>query len=397
MINRTLYIFNPEHDLALASGDASYIAPASARRMAAELALLPMWYAEKGAAVLASSAYNLDFLKVMKDLLGIDVQLVTEPELRDEQASAFSPWGWDASLRKHLLTLGVEPSALPSEELLAALRQCSHRSRAVALLPTLRRNEHYCGESFYLNTLDECRTFVEGRESCLLKAPLSGSGKGLNWCKGVFTSFISGWCAHVVGFQGGVVAEPIYNKVEDFAMEFHADGEGRVAFAGYSIFHTGGSGMYVGNDLLPDEKILRKLSEYVPREELISLRIHLEEELSALFGTVYRGYLGVDMMICRFPGEMPLYRIHPCVEINLRMNMGVVARLLTDRYLAPETEGRFRIVYYSFEGKALEEHRQMSDSFPLCVEGGRVSAGYLPLVPVTAHSRYRAFICCEKV
>ena len=57
----------------------------------------------------------------------------------------------------------------------------------------------------------------------MLKAPLSGSGKGLNWCKGIFTTFISGWCARVAASQGGVVGEPIYNKVEDFAMEFYAD------------------------------------------------------------------------------------------------------------------------------------------------------------------------------
>ena len=261
-----------------------------------------------------------------------------------------------------------------------------------APLPGLRLNEYFCGESFYLSTLAECSAFVEGREACLLKAPLSGSGKGLNWCKGIFTTFISGWCARVAASQGGVVGEPIYNKVEDFAMEFYADGRGRVVFAGYSVFHTGGSGMYAGNDLLSDEKILQKLSAYVPQEEFIRLRTRLEEELSALFGGFYHGYLGVDMMICHFPDEAPVYRIHPCVEINLRMNMGVVAWLLTDRYLAADAEGVFRIDYYPLAGQALEEHRQMSASFPLSVENNRVCAGYLPLVPVTPQSRYRAFL-----
>ena len=77
------------------------------------------------------------------------------------------------------------------------------------------------------------------------------------------------------------------------------------------------------------------------------------------------------------------------------MNMGVVARLLTDRYLAADTEGVFQIVYYPSAGPALEEHRQMLASFPLSIENGRVRSGYLPLVPVTPQSRYRAFLCCE--
>ena len=52
-----------------------------------------------------------------------------------------------------------------------------------------------------------------------------------------------------------------------------------------------------------------------PVEEIYKLRDRLERELSFRFGTIYNGYLGVDMMICRFP-ESPVYRIHPCVEIN---------------------------------------------------------------------------------
>lgn len=39
-----MYLFNPEHDLALANFSPNYTPPASAALMAAELALLPAWY-----------------------------------------------------------------------------------------------------------------------------------------------------------------------------------------------------------------------------------------------------------------------------------------------------------------------------------------------------------------
>ena len=200
--------------MALASGETNYMAPASARQMASDLALLPMWYAEAGSAVLAPSAYNADFLKTKSELLGMDVALLTEPEVADGKDRKFSPWGWDPALRKRLMTLGADQTELPSADYMNILREHSHRLQAVKLLPGLRLNEYFCGESFYLSTLAECSAFVEGREACLLKAPLSGSGKGLNWCKGIFTTFISGWCARVAASQGGVVGEPIYNKVE---------------------------------------------------------------------------------------------------------------------------------------------------------------------------------------
>lgn len=393
MTKKALYIFNPEHDLALASGETNYMAPASARRMASELALLPMWYAEEGSGVLAPSAYNLDYLKQMKEVLDIAVHLITEPELASEPNWDIRPWGWDVALRKRLSVLGVDEALLPSVEQLNGLREYSHRSKAVLLLPELRLNEYFCGESYYLKSPEEWKSFVEGRKECLLKAPLSGSGKGLNWCKGIFTPFISGWCTRVAASQGGVVAEPIYNKVDDFAMEFYSDGAGEVGFVGYSLFHTGKSGMYEGNRLLSNEAIRKQLSQYVPSETLTDLENCLKCRLSVLVGTVYKGYLGVDMMICRFPeNEKPAFRIHPCVEINLRMNMGVIARFLHDRYVRPGSTGRFVIDYHPSEGEALQEHGRMSATYPLEIREGRVYSGYLPLVPVHKRSGYRAWI-----
>lgn len=393
MTKKALYIFNPEHDLALASGEANYMAPASARRMASELALLPMWYAEEGSAVLAPSAYNLDYVKKIQELLGLSVDLITEPELAIEQDLDIRPWGWDVALRKRLSVLGVDEVLLPSMGQLNDLREYSHRSKAVALLPELQLNEYFCGESYYLKTPEEWKRFVEGRKECLLKAPLSGSGKGLNWCKGIFTPFISGWCTRVAASQGGVIAEPIYNKVEDFAMEFYSDGAGELTFVGYSLFHTGKSGMYEGNRLLSNGAIRKQLAQYIPLEALMDLENCLKYRLSALVGTVYKGYLGVDMMICRFPeNEKPVFRIHPCVEINLRMNMGVIARFLHDRYVRPGSTGRFVIDYHPSEGEALQEHERMSATYPLEIREGRVYSGYLPLVPVHRRSCYRAWI-----
>lgn len=393
MTKKALYLFNPEHDLALASGEANYMAPASARRMASELALLPMWYAEEGSAVLAPSAYNLDYVKKIQELLGLSVDLITEPELAIEPDLDIRPWGWDVALRKRLSVLGVDEVLLPSMGQLNDLREYSHRSKAVALLPELQLNEYFCGESYYLRTPEEWKRFVEGRKECLLKAPLSGSGKGLNWCKGIFTPFISGWCTRVAASQGGVIAEPIYNKVEDFAMEFYSDGAGELTFVGYSLFHTGKSGMYEGNCLLSNEAIRKKLAQYIPLEALMDLENCLKYRLSALVGTVYKGYLGVDMMICRFPeNEKPVFRIHPCVEINLRMNMGVIARFLHDRYVRPGSTGRFVIDYHPSEGEALQEHERMSATYPLESREGRVYSGYLPLVPVHRRSCYRAWV-----
>lgn len=391
-MNKTpLYLFNPEHDLALASGENNYMPPASARQMAVDLALLPIWYAETGSQVLAPSAFNLDYLKKMGELFELPVCLLTEPEVALEKHLDIRPWGWNVALKKRLVGLGIGEEVLPGIEQLDVLRSSSHRSCAVELLPHLQLGDCFCGESRYLTCSDEWRQFVESHDACLLKAPLSGSGKGLNWCKGVYTSSISGWCRRIGDQQGGVVGEPIYNKVEDFAMEFYLSDDAQVQFVGYSQFRTNKSGAYEGNLLASDATIERNLSVYIPVEELHRLRDVLERELSLRFGAFYVGYLGIDMMICHFP-ESPVYRIHPCVEINLRMNMGVVTRLFYDRHVSPSSTGSFRIGYCPSEGEAWKEHERMLADYPLVMEAGRIRSGYVSLVPVHKRSCYTAWV-----
>ena len=53
-------------------------------------------------------------------------------------------------------------------EQLDGLREYSHRSKAVSLLPELQLNEYFCGESYYLKTQEEWKTFVEERELSLI-------------------------------------------------------------------------------------------------------------------------------------------------------------------------------------------------------------------------------------
>ena len=176
-------------------------------------------------------------------------------------------------------------------------------------------------------------------------------------------------------------------------MEFYSDGAGEVTFAGYSLFRTGKSGMYEGNYLLSNEAIRGKLSQYVPLGALTDLESRLKCELSKSVSFVYKGYLGVDMMICRFPeNEKTAFRIHPCVEINLRMNMGVMTRFLYDCYVHPDSAGCSGIDYHPSEGETLKEHERMSATYPLEIREGKVCSGYLPLVPVHKRSCYRAWM-----
>ncbi|MDR0745167.1 MAG: hypothetical protein LBF17_01575 [Mediterranea sp.] len=388
-----LFLFNPDHDLAMANHDVNYMPPASARQFSTDLALFPAWYAGAQNAVLASSAYNLSFLNKMRIRFPLLASLLTEAEVAMTKDVGFVPWGWDSAVYKRFIQLGASPHALPAQSDLSVIRERSHRLRSVELLKRLQFSR-CCGESFYMTELSELKNYVESRVSCLLKAPLSGSGKGLNWCKGVFTSHIGDWCKNMIRQQGGVVAEPLYDKVVDLAMEFYADAEGQVRFTGYSLFHTAANGSYESNLLATDTDIENRLTEYIPLRVLHKVREALEKELSKLIDGVYVGYLGVDMMICR-SYDLFEYNLHPCVEINLRMNMGMASRIIYDRFVLQEKRGILKVCYYASNMQLQEEHRRMMAEHPLEMEDGKIAKGYLSLVPITPRSQYVVWVLID--
>lgn len=284
---------------------------------------------------------------------------------------------------------GVAVGRLPSADWIETYRTLASRQTSAALLGKLPADELYCGEAEILKTPDACRMYVEAhRGGVVFKAPWSSSGKGLCWCKNGF-SVVKGWCGRVLKEQGALIASPMYNKVDDFALEFVIDACGKVVFEGYSLFMTDGRGRYLGNRVLSFTHFEEYMSRYVPVGALESLCAHIALLLEEYAEAGYRGPLGVDMMVCK---EKDGFRLHPMVEVNLRMNMGIVALRLAERVLAPGLSGLFRIEHYPRPDALREAYAErMRKSAPV-VEDGRLVRGCLPLVPVTSESRCLALL-----
>ncbi len=402
--------------MALACGDSYYMPPASARRMAADLSVLPAWHAAPGDAVLTDTLLHGEQVKNLSPLLPA-VEFVTG---LSSSYTKISPWGWNPSLLRRLREAGITNQACLTDEEMKRIRELSGRQTAVHVLSAIRKkkwlhsasavseydcvmedfltlpegtdtNVPFVGESFLFHTENEVESFVRSHPSAVLKSPWSGSGRGIQYTSGEFTRPLKGWVQHVLHTQQAVVGEPFYDKVKDFAMEFFSNGKGEVRFIGYSLFETDKRGIYKENLLATDDDILGKLSAYVPASVFRLLCRRLTIELAHTIGE-YEGYLGVDMMICRTPLAKTGYAIHPCVEINLRMNMGVVARMVYDRYVCDRVQGRYIIEYYTSPGEAEQADRSLRLQHPLLIEEGRIKSGYLSLTPIGQQTAYQAYI-----
>ena len=382
---KCLYIFNPENDMALAYGGPYFMPPANALKMAHDLAALPMWYAFEGGDVWLPDISQIEWMKNYCPFAMV-ANGVVNPFLTGHYQEV-RPWGWSNSMAHRLHVQGANQELCPSSSWLERIRVLSARGTSLHVLHTLNFPHSY-RQAQSISLYSDVEAFVHTHGKVLLKAPWSGSGRGVQFIEERMSVSLQGWVNHILKTQGYVIAEPFYDKVVDFAMEFKSSAQGGT-FAGYSWFETDSRGIYKENILASDEKIEEWLSCYVDREMLYAIRQSLEEKLSEVIDGVYVGYLGVDMMVCRTDGG---YTIHPCVEINLRMNMGITSRLIFDHYVHPDAQGRFVVEYYPTKGEALRTHLHMQQIHPLVIEGQRIKKGYLSLTPVFGDTTYQVYV-----
>ena len=378
-IVKPTYVFNPEHDLALANGDRHFIAPRNIREMARDLAPL------------------MEVMKSHYEAYDLNTPL---------------PWGWDSEVVERMRKMGISAALLPADNALVAFSGCSERMAAYKLLCKFRAthaDDGYIGESCIVRSFEELVPYSRHYGHILLKAPLSSSGKGLRHVnlngdenKGslqepsLALKKVESWANALMRKHGYLTAEPYYAKVQDFAMEFVADASG-CHFIGYSLFVTDGHGRYIGSHLKSDALIEDCLAGYVPREMLHEVWrwtiVHYVDIIPEEWDVSrFPLYFGIDMMIVQ---DGSAYKLHPCVEINLRMNMGIIAHEVYRHRMVPGACGMFSIARFADNEALLRFHEEQMRHYPIVTCEGKLKVGYMPLVPIGRDTLHLAYVVCR--
>lgn len=314
--------------MALGAGSLFYTPPPKARLLAASGSTLPMWIAsECDYVILPENQREWALSAAGKYGLARPWQ--------GEAVDEVVPWGWSVATRNRLLAEGVPPEVLPSDEYLETVRLLSHRRLTVKAHEFLSTGLSPV-ECF---TLEECAACRSIWGNVIGKYPWSSTGRGIfSGEPGYETSFLKR-CRGAFNHQGSVMIEKYFDVVKDFAMLYYSDGKGNVEFRGLSLFVTNNRA-YVANIIRPVNEIFDELATLVGIEALHEAREGMLGFLSAECSGVYTGWIGVDMFIFR---EESSYKLNPCVEINMRLTMGVVADIIYRRFLPEGFHGRLQV------------------------------------------------------
>ncbi len=309
-----LFLFNPSHEMALAVNDLNYTPTAVVSQMERDLVLLPAVFTRKEDCIADIRK------KCVYDSWG------NKLNVNPEDCIPF-PWGWNRAVRNFFLKLGVPKMYMPSDWELNWVREFASRrfhAKFISLFLANHRIVPY-QHSFVGEHMEFCVSpddLGNNTFPCIFKLPWSSSGRGNFVAYDLEERTIDRLKGYVKN-QGGFLKDVFYDKLLDFAMEFYVFADGRVRFVGFSVFQADENGKYGGNLVDSQKEIETIINDKLKHPDILMLvkDVHMELIKATMAGK-YTGFVGVDMMAVDTPHGV---KCHPCVEINPRMNMGVLA------------------------------------------------------------------------
>lgn len=383
-----IFYFNPTCEMEVANGLVSYMPPRHLQLLRDDLSALPLVFANSNDAVLVHALPDAQLLSLWEKAGFSLPQFVLSSDIKSIDSTFVpEPWGLSPAACKWLHRFGLQWDD--------NLRPFFSRQFALEILLKLQGSslEHI------INTEELPRptsNMVEVGETLtswgqiVIKSPYSCSGRGVQILRqNILNDNIFAKTNAVIKQQGLVMLEPLLDKICDFAYEFHIV-DGKIQFLGYSYFNVNDSGQYEKHHLPFDVSLLPDDAQALWHSGLIDTAKN--ELITAIESSDlpqhYNGYFGVDAMVYkRQNGEICL---QPCIEINLRYNMGIVAWALEQR-LAPKSRGQFFIKARTDIDLSQFDAEQQK-LFPLATKDEKVVSGYLPITVPTGTSQYIAYV-----
>ena len=377
----SVFLFNPQNDLALANGSPTFTPPKSALDLAVSGACLPMWYGERGDYFIG--AVNALWYDSICNAFGIE----TTPTMRVPDNVYPSPWGWSPATLRYLKEFGFDEKVLPSVEQVADWRTMSSRATSVPLISDIiEKSVNFISGDKPLfkpriaHSVEEALCYIDEIGVAMLKLPWSNSGRGQQVSDRTTPEELLRRITGMLNRQGAIEITPLYNKTLDFAMLWD-----KGVFIGYSLFTTDSHGGWIQNILMSDDEIEKLINETVGRhinfKENINIFTAILKEFSSKFN--YTSPIGVDFLISQNDDGCNIVPI----EINWRRTMGHVSHKLANQYIFPGNKNFFRILPSSTL-KAPFHH--VTDCI---IENQRLISGELDITP--PGGAFRFLLTCE--
>jgi len=399
-VMRKVFLFNPTNEIAVANDTSSYTPPEFLRKFERDVAPL-MGFVGSDSDLIISNNCNSQFLEFW-ERAGVRLPKFTSlkdiPEQIGDEKLFFMPWGWSKTVHRLLGPLKQlsDPSFVssPVYEWKKDNRDVFSRETSVKFLNEIKErtpDHDFISIPYYpviVESMEELLSWEKRNElPYVFKTPWSSSGRGLYPVNAEdFVKRSRIWVKSRLRQQGKLIIEPWLNKKQDLSFQFYIHSGGEIDYLGLNYFEAGDVGEFKREFIGMPEVLFNNIEKFnLPEgweDETVKVLLDILNENG--FHKNYCGPIGIDGMI--FEDESGGIKVHPCIEINFRMNMGYVNLKLKD-ILHFDSVGEWTIRQFKpgeWERFAVERMNR----HPVDLAEGKICKGFLPLVPVTSGQHY---------
>jgi hypothetical protein len=403
MSNADVFYFNPTCELAIANGSFSYMPPRLLRQFENDCSVLPFVFGNPRDFVLTDKIPSRDYILKLSDA-GFEIpefckldELVSR---NDESFDSIIPWGWSPAAHFILKDLKAKCSQEFQESPVFNWKEehkilFERKTSLQFLTDFLKQNtlDFYIEKAFsgtIVTEIAEIEELLKFQASVVLKAPLSSSGRGIQIIrKPTLSNSNRQWVSGILNQQKYLIAEPYLDKIADISFQFRITDKSEPEYLGRSVFETNTNGQYKCTFIHPEIGNSVFLEMFKETKKMID--ITAERLKKALKHSVYamhhRGFIGIDALIYR---DILGLKIQPCIEINCRMNMGILSMQI-EKKIHQDTTGKYEL-FYGSRGEFQNFATKKTCEFPLKTRNGKLSSGFLSLVEPDSEKQFGAYM-----
>ncbi len=382
--------------MAIANGMVSYMPPKNLRHFESDLAFLPSFFASKGDIILTPNLPNPAFLEQWYALGLVKIRYLSSLKQTNSNLNYIRPWSWNPAIHhktKHL-------KANTSDDFKTSPNfSWKDSSMAFFSRDTTNKVQKYIHESDVINpiinipspaisltSLEDFNSWMSKQKTAILKMPWSSSGRGIHVIaphKNLHANYP--WIKGAIKQQGFLTAEPLLDKVFDFSFQLEIKQDGEIDFLGISYFINDEKGHFVGGNINWPHQI-NEISNFLQVDLLKNVSLILIEALKTVSPhDYYEGPIGVDAILYKdIKGNL---KIHPCVDINWRYNMGIV-NISLPKFVDENAIGFWKVSSFRKGewNKFIESNKKTK---PLITSAfNKISSGFINMTPANEQAAF---------
>ena len=385
----SIFHFNSTCEMAVANGSPNYTAPSRLRKLEKDLSPLMLFFAGQNDIVLNKDPLSIPFIRMLEKAEIPLPSFMSISELKDQLIKEGinynyipQPWGKSPAEDNYFKKILPGSDSIWFPEMKNLFERKTSLDFFKNFLTNYTRKEYPDNIPFLIEKLPFPKINFQ---EIFLKSPLSASGRGLrSVTNGTPNQDTLRWMNMILKKQGYLTGEQRYEKISDFSFQFYISKNHLVKHIGNTWFKTNKKGQYEGhllNAQLPEEAVPLKTIIKETGEKLCQ-SLSLSD-----YSMQYTGYLSIDAFLYKEGNKI---KIHPCVEINPRYNMGILSHYI-EKHIHPSSKGSF-IIYYNSECPYSTFVHQQEKENPIEISDHLITKGFLSLTDYRANCSFGAYI-----